>query len=74
MFITQTYYLAHKARVKLSSEAARADHDLRLLVSHANLLDSLMLELADTEREQEKVEKHDRHIRTTTTTISERTT
>ncbi|KAK1975796.1 hypothetical protein LZ30DRAFT_604812 [Colletotrichum cereale] len=53
MSITQTYYLAHKARGKLSSEAARADHDLRLLVGHANLLDSLMLELADAEREHE---------------------
>ncbi|WYZ40720.1 hypothetical protein EsH8_IV_001061 [Colletotrichum jinshuiense] len=53
MSITQTYYLAHKARAKLSSEAARSDHDLRLLVGHANLLDSLMLELADAEREQE---------------------
>lgn len=29
------------------------DHNLRLLVGHANLLDSLMLELADAEREQE---------------------
>ncbi|OHE98749.1 hypothetical protein CORC01_06015 [Colletotrichum orchidophilum] len=73
MSITQTYYLAHKARAKLSSEAARADHDLRLLVGHANLLDSLMLELADAEREQEswfnqsvrgatKTETNDRHI------------
>lgn len=53
MSITQTYYLAHQARAKLSHEAARADHDLRLLVGHANLLDSLMLELADAEREQE---------------------
>lgn len=53
MSITQTYYLAHKARAKLASEAARADHDLRLLVGHANLLDSLMFELADAEREQE---------------------
>jgi len=53
MSITQTYYLAHKARGKLSSEAARPDHNLRLLVGHANLLDSLMLELADAEREQE---------------------
>lgn len=54
MSITQTYYLAHKARAKLSREAAQADHDLRLLVGHANLLDSLMLELADAEREQER--------------------
>ena len=54
MSITQTYYLAHKARAKLSREAAQADHDLRLLVGHANLLDSLMIELADAEREQER--------------------
>lgn len=54
MSITQTYYLAHKARAKLSREAAQSDHDLRLLVGHANLLDTLMLELADAEREQER--------------------
>lgn len=54
MSITQTYYLAHKARAKLSHEAAQPDHDLRLLVGHANLLDSLMIELADAEREQER--------------------
>ncbi|KAJ9302075.1 hypothetical protein DTO271G3_941 [Paecilomyces variotii] len=54
MSITQTYYLAHTARSKLTREAARADHDLRLLVGHANLLDSLMLELADAEQEQER--------------------
>jgi hypothetical protein len=53
MSITQTYYLAHTARGKLSSEAARADHNLRLLVGHANLLDSLMVELAEAEQEQE---------------------
>ena len=53
MSITQTYYLAHRARGKLSREAAQPDHNLRLLVGHANLLDSLMLELADAEREQE---------------------
>ena len=51
MSITQTYYLAHKARSKLSSEASRPDHNLRLLVGHANMLDSLMLEPADAERE-----------------------
>lgn len=53
MSITQTYYLAHTARGKLSKEAARSDHDLRVLVGHANLLDGLMLDLADAEREQE---------------------
>jgi hypothetical protein len=45
--------MAHKARAKLSREAAQPDHNLRLLVGHANLLDSLMLDLADAEREQE---------------------
>ncbi|KAI9763470.1 MAG: hypothetical protein M1840_000484 [Geoglossum simile] len=53
MSITQTYYLAHSARNKLSKEASRADHNLRLLVGHANLLDSLMIQLAEAEREQE---------------------
>ena len=53
MSLTQTYYLAHTARAKLSKEASRADHDLRLLVGHANLLDGLMLDLVDAEREQE---------------------
>ncbi|KAK0753124.1 hypothetical protein B0T18DRAFT_385244 [Schizothecium vesticola] len=53
MSITQAYFLAHKARSKLSSEAGRPDHNLRLLVGHANLLDSLMLDLAEAEREQE---------------------
>lgn len=54
MSVTQTYYLAHKARAKLSREAAQPDHDLRLLVGHANMLDSLMIELAEAEREQER--------------------
>ena len=54
MSITQTYFLAHSARGKLSKEASRADHNLRLLVGHANLLDSLMLDLASAEQEQEQ--------------------
>lgn len=73
MSITQTYYLAHTARGKLSKEADRADHDLRLLVGHANLLDSLMLDLANAEKEQEhwfnqtvrsaaKSTRKDRHV------------
>lgn len=53
MSLTQTYYVASTARTKLGREAGRADHDLRLLVGHANLLDTLMVELADAEREQE---------------------
>ena len=58
MSLTQTYYLAHTARGKLSKEASRSDHDLRLLVGHANLLDSLMIDLADAEREQESWFNH----------------
>ncbi|KAF2644664.1 hypothetical protein P280DRAFT_465958 [Massarina eburnea CBS 473.64] len=53
MSLTQTYYIAASARSKLGSEASRADHNLRLLVGHANLLDSLMIELQDAERQQE---------------------
>jgi len=54
MSLTQTYYIAASARSKLGREACRADHDLRLLVGHANLLDSLMLELAEAEKKQEE--------------------
>jgi len=53
MSLTQTYYIASSARAKLGKEACRPDHNLRLLVGHANLLDSLMLDLQDAEREQE---------------------
>lgn len=54
MTITQTYRLVHSARGKLSKEAQRGEYDLRLLVGHANLLDSLMLELETAEDEQEQ--------------------
>jgi hypothetical protein len=54
MSITQTYFLAHSARGKLLREAARPDLDLRLLVGHANMLDSLMLDLTNAEQEQER--------------------
>ncbi|KAF2761447.1 hypothetical protein EJ05DRAFT_264432 [Pseudovirgaria hyperparasitica] len=53
MSLTQTYYIASSARSKLGREAGKPDHNLRLLVGHANLLDSLMIELADAERDQE---------------------
>ena len=42
------------ARRKLSQEAARTDHDLRLLVGHANIVDSLMIDLANAEAAQER--------------------
>ena len=53
MSLTATYFVASTARTKLGKEAGRADHDLRLLVGHANLLDQLMIDLADAERESE---------------------
>lgn len=53
MSLTSTYMVASTARSKLGREAGRADHNLRLLVGHANLLDSLMIELQEAEREQE---------------------
>jgi hypothetical protein len=53
MSLSQTYRVASFARSKLGKEASRPDHNLRLLVGHANLLDSLMLELRDAERQQE---------------------
>ncbi|KAE9984542.1 hypothetical protein EG328_008570 [Venturia inaequalis] len=53
MSLTATYYIASSARAKLGKEACRPDHNLRLLVGHANLLDALMLDLHDAEREQE---------------------
>ncbi|PGH16696.1 hypothetical protein AJ79_01569 [Helicocarpus griseus UAMH5409] len=78
MSLTQTYYLAHTARAKLSREAARSDHDLRILVGHANMLDSLMLDLADAEREQEKWftqsvrgASRDKHIQWAETVVEE---
>jgi len=53
MSLTRTYAVASTARSKLGREASRADHNLRRLVGHANLLDTLMIDLADAEREQE---------------------
>lgn len=53
MSLTTTYFIASSARSKLGREASRPDHNLRRLVGHANLLDSLVLELQDAEREQE---------------------
>lgn len=81
MSLSQTYFVAASARSKLGKEAARGDHDLRLLVGHANLLDTLMVDLADAEREQEawfnqsirKASKNDepKHIRWVDTVIED---
>jgi len=47
MSIAETYLLASKARTKLTNEASKQDHDLRVLVCHANLLDNLMETIHD---------------------------
>ncbi|KAM3417038.1 hypothetical protein BST61_g8619 [Cercospora zeina] len=39
--IARAYHIARIARSRLQKEAERQDHDLRLLVGHANLLDHL---------------------------------
>ncbi|KIW21662.1 hypothetical protein PV08_02242 [Exophiala spinifera] len=52
--ITQTYFLAYTARTKLSRQAAQPDPDLRLLIGHANMLDSLIFDLENAEQEQER--------------------
>jgi hypothetical protein len=51
--VAKTHFIAHTARGKLVSEAARGDHDLRLLIGHANLLDLLLFELEKARQEQE---------------------
>lgn len=51
--VTQKYCLAHAAREKLVGEASHAALRLRLLVGHANLLDSLLLESLHDESDQE---------------------
>lgn len=38
--VTERYWMASTARCKLSKAAAESEHNLRLLVGHANLLDS----------------------------------
>ncbi|KAK7203772.1 hypothetical protein BZA70DRAFT_282061 [Myxozyma melibiosi] len=45
--ISQSFRLASRAREKLSKAARKSDHDLRVLVSHANLLDALMSHLSN---------------------------
>ena len=58
MGASQPYYIAQVARSKLLSEADRADHNLRQLVGHANLLDSLLLHLAEIGQEQDSRSNH----------------
>ncbi|KAJ5771786.1 hypothetical protein N7520_002315 [Penicillium odoratum] len=51
MSLSQTSYLAQTARKKLRREGSRANHDLRMVVGHANFLHSLIIELAKAEEQ-----------------------
>jgi hypothetical protein len=53
MRISQSYYIAQVARNKLLPEASRADHNLRVVVGHANLLDYLLIQLEEAAQEHE---------------------
>jgi hypothetical protein len=53
MSVTQTYMIAHQARGKLAKEANSPDHNLHRLVCHANMLDTLIFDLAHAEEEQD---------------------
>lgn len=46
MSMAEIYFLASKAQSKLTHEASKSNHNLRVLVSHANLLDNLMESLS----------------------------
>jgi hypothetical protein len=83
MSLSQTYFVASSARSKLGKEASKADHNLRRLVGHANLLDALMLELRDAERQQDAwfsqsvqaaKKEEDRHIQWVDTIVEEEET
>jgi hypothetical protein len=50
MSLAETYFLATRARSKLAKAASKHDHDLRVLVAHANMLDSVMDSLAEKRR------------------------
>ena len=52
--LMQTAFLAQKVPGKLSKEAAKGDHDLRLLVGHASMLNFITLDLANVEKEQKR--------------------
>jgi hypothetical protein len=50
--VSQTYMIAYQAREKLAKEANCPDHNLHRLVCHANMLDTLIFDLAHAEGEQ----------------------
>ena len=51
--MTQTSMIAHQAREKLAKEANFPDYNLHRVVCHANMLDTLISDLAHAKDEQE---------------------
>lgn len=47
--MVQAYFIASTARKKLNTEAAQPDLHLRILVGHANMLDTIMKYTIDNE-------------------------
>lgn len=56
------YFLASRARSKLTTQASQPDHNLRKLVSHANMLDNLMDTLVKN-RETRQKERQEQIVR-----------
>lgn len=50
--LQNVYYMRYRAQNKLQKQAVREEHDLRLMVGHANLLDSIMMKLHDAEEQR----------------------
>lgn len=55
MSVTQTSIIAHQAREKLVKEADCPDYNLHRVVCLANMLDTLIFDLAHAEDEQESL-------------------
>jgi hypothetical protein len=64
MDVINTHCLTLTVRKKLIYEASRVNHDLRLVVGHANLL-KMLLNLADTAHEREY-----RHIKAASSALT----
>ena len=66
---TKVHYLAYRSLQKLRGEADLPEHNLRRLVSHATLLDNLMVEI-DALEDEESVYLTGRDGKVTTKTHS----
>ena len=55
MIVPEAYSLAQRAGCKLAAEASRPNGKLRIIVGHANFLDSLLVCLHEEERFSEEL-------------------